>query len=38
MDEKIKEDVFYINLEFGIVGMCGYIGVGINCINIYVVC
>lgn len=37
MDEKTKEDAFYTNLEFGTVGMRGYIGAGTNRINIYVV-
>ncbi|EMC26410.1 phospho-sugar mutase [Streptococcus mutans] len=37
MDEKTKEDAFYTNLEFGTAGMRGYIGAGINRINIYVV-
>ncbi|HEP1338463.1 TPA: phospho-sugar mutase [Streptococcus pyogenes] len=37
MDEKIKEDAFYTNLEFGTAGMRGYIGAGTNRINIYVV-
>ena len=37
MDEKIKEDAFYTNLEFGTAGMRGLIGAGTNRINIYVV-
>ena len=28
MDEKIKEDAFYTNLEFGTAGMRGLIGAG----------
>lgn len=37
MDEKIKEDAFYTNLEFGTAGMRGVIGAGTNRINVYVV-
>lgn len=37
MDEKMKEDAFYTNLEFGTAGMRGLIGAGTNRINIYVV-
>lgn len=37
MNEKIKEDAFYTNLEFGTAGMRGLIGAGTNRINIYVV-
>ncbi|MEQ9764034.1 phospho-sugar mutase [Streptococcus jiangjianxini] len=37
MDEATKEDAFYTNLEFGTAGMRGYIGAGINRINIFVV-
>lgn len=31
------EDVFYVLLEFGIVGMWGILGFGINWMNIYMV-
>ncbi|MGT2932726.1 phospho-sugar mutase [Streptococcus catagoni] len=37
MDEKVKEDAFYANLEFGTAGMRAYTGAGTNRINIYVV-
>ncbi|ATD64671.1 phospho-sugar mutase [Neisseria weixii] len=37
MDEKTKEDAFYVPLEFGTAGMRGVIGAGINRINRYVV-
>lgn len=36
-DEKKLEDAFYAPLEFGTAGMRGFIGVGINRMNIYTV-
>lgn len=30
-------EVFYKDLEFGIGGLCGIMGVGSNCMNIYMV-
>lgn len=38
VNEKEFEDSFYCNMEFGMVGMCGVLGVGINCMNIYIIC
>lgn len=37
-NEQVLEDCFYKNFEFGIGGMCGEIGVGMNWMNIYIVC
>lgn len=37
-NEQLLEDFFYKNLEFGIGGMRGEIGLGINRMNIYMVC
>ncbi|MGB4985254.1 MAG: phospho-sugar mutase [Erysipelotrichaceae bacterium] len=37
MDEKLKEDCFYTNLEFGTAGMRGLLGVGTNRMNIYTI-
>ena len=37
MDEKDKEDAFYMNLEFGTAGMRGILGAGTNRMNIYTI-
>lgn len=37
MDEKEKEDAFYMNLEFGTAGMRGILGAGTNRMNIYTI-
>lgn len=37
-DDVVLEDVFYELMEFGIVGMWGVFGFGINWMNIYMVC
>ena len=37
MDEKDKEDAFYMNLEFGTAGMRGILGTGTNRMNIYTI-
>jgi phosphoglucomutase len=37
MDEKQKEDAFYMNLEFGTAGMRGILGAGTNRMNIYII-
>ncbi|WRK52112.1 hypothetical protein SD457_16735 [Coprobacillaceae bacterium CR2/5/TPMF4] len=37
MNEKEKEDAFYMNLEFGTAGMRGILGAGTNRMNIYTI-
>lgn len=37
MNEKEKEDAFYMDLEFGTAGMRGILGAGINRMNIYTI-
>ena len=37
MDEKDKEDAFYMDLEFGTAGMRGILGAGTNRMNIYTI-
>ena len=37
MNEKEKEDAFYMNLEFGTAGMRGVLGAGTNRMNIYTI-
>ena len=37
MDEKLKQDAFYKNLDFGTGGMRGVLGAGTNRMNIYTI-